>query len=271
MLRGSCLRERVKGEMRRTIAVVMFLAVFCSDAAHAGFEEMPQPGSGPPVVLLHGLIRTGRSMSTIGEALSAAGYRVCNVSYPSRHHSIEVLAAEYVAPAVSRCFPDSSAPVDFVTHSMGGIIVRQLAALHAVPSFGRVVMLGPPNGGSELVDEFGNWWLFRAINGPAGGELGTAASSTPRRLGPAGFEVGIIAGDRSWNWLLSRFFPGRNDGKVSVARAALEGMKDFVVINADHTFMVRNREVISQTLRFLRNGAFAHRPAGSPASFASPS
>ena len=257
MLRGSRLRGKVRSGARGAVAAAVLLTVLGSGAANAEFE-IPRPGDGPRVVLLHGLIRTGRSMSSMGEALSKAGYRVCNVSYPSRDHSIEVLAADYVAPAISRCFPDTRAPVNFVTHSMGGIIVRQLAALHAIPSFGRVVMLGPPNAGSELVDEFHSWWLFRAINGPAGAELGTSADSTPRRLGPAFFEVGIIAGDRSWNWLLSRFFTGRNDGKVSVASAALEGMKDFLVINADHTFMVRNREAISQTIRFLRDGAFAH-------------
>jgi len=250
---------------RSILAVAAVWSVVGSSAAHAEFE-MPRSGDGPNVVLLHGLIRSGRSMTTIGEALSDAGYRVCNVSYPSTDHSIEVLASDYVAPAVSRCFPDSNAPVDFVTHSMGGIIVRQLAATHAIPHLGRVVMLGPPNAGSELVDEFGSWWLFRKVNGPAGQQLGTSPESTPRRLGPATFELGIIAGDRSWNWLLSRYLPDRDDGKVSVASAALEGMKDFLVINANHTFIVRNREAISQTLRFLRDGVFAHAAAGRSAS-----
>lgn len=255
MLRGSSF----------ILAVAVALAVLGSGTARAEFE-IPRSGDGPNVVLLHGLIRSGRSMTSIGEALSDAGYRVCNVSYPSTDHSIEILASDHVAPAVSRCFPDSRVPVDFVTHSMGGIIVRQLAATRAIPNLGRVVMLGPPNSGSELVDEFGSWWLFRKINGPAGQELGTSSASTPRRLGPANFEVGIIAGDRSWNWLLSRYFPDRNDGKVSVASAALAGMKDFLVINANHTFIVRNSEAISQTLRFLKDGVFAHAAAGRPAS-----
>jgi triacylglycerol lipase len=139
---------------------------------------------------------------------------------------------------------------------MGGIIVRQMAASGAVPSIGRVVMFGPPNGGSEIVDELGSWWLFGAINGPAGRELGTTASSVPKRLGPATFEVGIIAGDRPRNWLLSRLLPGRNDGKVSVESAALAGMKDFVVMDVNHTFMIRDRDAIAQTVRFLDTGAF---------------
>jgi triacylglycerol lipase len=208
------------------------------------------------VVLLHGLIRSARSMSAVADTLRDEGYRVCNISYPSRHHPIEVLAAEHVAPQVKRCFPEGGGPIDFVTHSMGGIIVRQMAASGAVPSIGRVVMFGPPNGGSEIVDELGSWWLFGAINGPAGRELGTTASSVPKRLGPATFEVGIIAGDRPRNWLLSRLLPGRNDGKVSVESAALAGMKDFVVMDVNHTFMIRDRDAIAQTVRFLDTGAF---------------
>ncbi|HXC50629.1 MAG TPA: alpha/beta fold hydrolase [Candidatus Limnocylindrales bacterium] len=220
---------------------------------HAGAAS-----SGSQVVLLHGLLRSSSSMSRLADSLAARGFNVCNVSYPSRMHSIEVLARDYVAPAVERCFPGSTAPVDFVTHSMGGIVVRQLASTHAIGSFGRVVMLAPPNHGSELVDEFGSWWLFRRINGPAGNELGTTAASVPMKLGPAPFEVGIITGDRTTNLVLSAFIPGRNDGKVSVASARLDGMKDFLVIPVSHTFIMRNTKVIDQTIRFLETGVFDH-------------
>jgi triacylglycerol lipase len=219
----------------------------------------PAPAGARQVVLLHGLFRSSRSMSVMAYALDEQGYEVCNVSYPSRHHTIEVLASDFVAPAVKACFPEGG-PIDFVTHSMGGILVRQMAATGVLPPVGRVVMLGPPNGGSELIDEIGDLWLLgriiEGINGPAGRELGTLADSLPKRLGPATFEVGIIAGDRSWNWLLSRYLPGRDDGKVSVASAELAGMKDFVVMDVNHTFMMRDRDSIAQTIRFLSTGAF---------------
>lgn len=245
------------GSPRVLVAALALVTALAFAEVVLADEAAIRLGSGPPVVLLHGLTRSPASMMTMAKALTAAGFRVCNVGYPSRSHSIEVLAAEYVAPAVAACFPGEKAPVDFVTHSMGGIIVRQLAATHAVPSFGRVVMMGPPNGGSELVDELGKLWLVRMVNGPAGAELGTSAESLPRKLGPATFELGIVAGNRSWNWLYARFFHGANDGKVSVASAGLEGMKDFIIVAATHTYMMRNREVIRQTLEFLRNGAFA--------------
>lgn len=198
-------------------------------------------------------------MLRLEETLTDEGYRVCNLTYPSRHHRIEVLASDYVAPAIRRCFPNETEPVSFVTHSMGGIVVRQLAAAKLLPAMGRVVMLAPPNHGSELVDEFGDWWLFRRINGPAGNELGTRADSVPVRLGPASFEVGILMGNQTFSPLMSAFLPDRDDGKVTVESARLDGMKDFLVIPATHTFIMRNSEAIAQTVHFLAAGEFVRK------------
>src|SRR5687768_11359393 len=154
----------------------------------------------PTVILLHGLARTAASMNKMEASLAEAGYRVCNISYPSREHSIADLAARFVAPEIARCVPDRTEQINFVTHSMGGIILRELARARLQLAFGRVVMLGPPNHGSQVVDELGGWRLFGALNGPAGRELGTEAGSVPQSLGPVTFETGIIAGRRSINW-----------------------------------------------------------------------
>src|ERR1017187_2944795 len=43
------------------------------------------------VILLHGLCRTSRSMAPMERALTAAGYHVLNVDYPSRTAAIEKL------------------------------------------------------------------------------------------------------------------------------------------------------------------------------------
>lgn len=207
-------------------------------------------------MLLHGLARGAASMQPMARALENAGYAVCNLGYPSRQHPVEVLARDYVAPQIARCFPDHPGPLHFVTHSMGGIVLRQLAATGAVPQIGRVVMLSPPNQGSEVVDALGSSRLFQALNGPAGAQLGTAANLPPARLGAAPFELGVLTGNRSVNWALSLLIPGEDDGKVAVLRARLEGMRDFRVIAGSHPFMPRNREAIAQTLHFLRHGVF---------------
>jgi triacylglycerol lipase len=190
-------------------------------------------------------------------ALTQAGYTVWNVNYPSRTAPIEVLADDAIGKAVAECQQNGATKIDFVTHSMGGILVRSYLVRHPMPDLGRVVMLTPPSQGSEIVDKLGNLAVFKWINGPAGDELGTDKDSTPNELGPAHFPVGIIAGDRSINWINSLvFLPGRDDGKVTVARAKLDGMSDFRVIHATHMFITYNDEAIRQTVQFLRTGKF---------------
>jgi hypothetical protein len=221
------------------------------------------PETADRVVLLHGLARTWRSMRFLDRRLTREGFHTCNVAYPSRKHPVETLAADFVLPAILEAFGEGSGAIHFVTHSLGGIIVRQLAASGAPITFGRVVMLAPPNGGSEVVDNLRGWWLFRAVNGPAGSQLGTSADSLPNTLGPAPFEAGIIAGSRSINLFLSTMIRGVNDGKVSIERAKLEGMADFLVVPASHPFIMNNREAVDQTVYFLRHGAFRRPDAAS--------
>jgi len=210
------------------------------------------------VILLHGLCRTKRSMSTMEAALTRAGYVVVNIDYPSRSASIAQLSESSVGEAVNACRAQGAGKIHFVTHSMGGILVRDYLSRHSMPDLGRVVMLGPPNQGSELVDIFGRWWIFNVINGPAGKELSTNPDSTPCKLGTVNFSLGVIAGDRSVNWINSMLIPGANDGKVSVERTKVAGMGDHVVVHATHPFILKNRVAIEQTIKFLHDGGFNH-------------
>lgn len=208
------------------------------------------------VILIHGLARSNNSMQALEQRLSENGFYSINLGYPSREYPIEILADKAIEPALQKCPPESE--VHFVTHSLGGILVRQYLSTHEIPKLGRVVMLGPPNKGSEVVDKLGNVPGFHFLNGDAGLQLGTGPLSVPNSLGPANFDVGIIAGNRSINWILSSIIPSIDDGKVSVERTKLDGMSDHIVMPVTHPFMMKNDGVISQVVYYLKNGRFEH-------------
>lgn len=218
--------------------------------------NMPKIPSAECVVLLHGLARSHLSMHKMSGFLRAAGYCVVNQHYPSTRYKIEYLAEHYIPIALARCRKSRMDKIHFVTHSMGGILLRQYLSQHDIPELGRVVMLAPPNQGSEVVDKLGQYGLFRWFNGPAGQQLGTDSHSVPGQLPDADFELGIIAGKRSVNFFLSRLIPGANDGKVAVSRTSLKGQKDFMVVAKTHPFIMRSRNVMQQTVHFLRHACF---------------
>lgn len=196
-------------------------------------------------------------MWRIESALRDEGWEVVNLDYPSTTKSIDVLSG-FLGEELSVCCGDPDRRIHFVTHSMGGIVVRHYLAQQALPNLGRVVMLSPPSGGSEMVDLLADNPLFERTMGPAGQELGTDASSVPRMLGPVDFELGVITGDSSINPVFSELIPGVDDGAVSVENAKTPGMADFLILPYSHTFIMMSREVIEQTIHFLENGVFDH-------------
>lgn len=206
------------------------------------------------VVLLHGLARSSASMESLASTLESEDYRVLNLDYDSRKMPIQDLAKSIRKRVVEQS--EDARTVHFVTHSMGGIILRQIQRSAPIPKLGRVVMLSPPNHGSEVVDKIKGTWYFKSLNGPAGQQLGTAASDFVQQLGPVDFELGVLTGDRSMNWINSLMIPGKDDGKVSVESAKVEGMRAFKVVHATHPMIMKNKAVIQEVIHFLQTGHF---------------
>jgi hypothetical protein len=220
------------------------------------FSSAPLYADNECVVLLHGLARTSDSMAPIEEELSRNGYQVANVNYASRHKPIEQLAPAVIRQGLNSC-ADASV-VHFVTHSLGGILVRQYLANQNIQQLGYVVMLAPPNQGSEVVDHWQDIPGYKSLNGPAGLQLGTGSQSIPKQLGPVLFPLGVIAGNRTINPLLSLSLANPDDGKVSVENTKVDGMADFIEVPHTHTFIMRSEGVIKQILHFLKHGRFQH-------------
>ncbi|MEO0368523.1 MAG: alpha/beta hydrolase, partial [Pseudomonadota bacterium] len=186
-------------------------------------------------------------------------YLVINESYPSRRFSIEKLAPMAIEPAILKA--EGAQRIHFVTHSMGGILVRQYLKHNDLPNLGHVVMLGAPNQGSEVVNFFLNDpvrnYLFRRFIGPAGSQLGTFDDSVPNQLGEVDFPLAVIAGDRSFNPIYSRLMSGPSDGKVSISSTKVKGMRAHKIMPVNHTFMTANRALIAEIQHYLLHGEFA--------------
>ncbi|MBF0225808.1 MAG: alpha/beta fold hydrolase [Desulfobacterales bacterium] len=207
------------------------------------------------IILLHGLFRSSLSMSLLAFKLKLKGYRVINLDYPSTKFDVNELA-EIVTKKINEQNLQNAKKIHFVTHSLGGIIVRLYLKKSKIDKLGRVVMIAPPNKGSELVDYLKNNFFFKLMNGTAGQRLGTDNESIPNILGPVDFDLGIIAGNKSFNPFFSYCISGENDGKVSVERTKVEGMKDFIVLPNSHTFIMNSPTVFKYILKFIKNGRF---------------
>lgn len=231
---------------------------FVALLAMAACSQAPDSRTGSEcVVLLHGLARTSLSMELLGWSLEDRGYRVANIDYPSRDHRIEELAPLAVEAGIESCeAQDDVDRIHFVTHSLGGILVRYYFAHHALAKLGRVVMLAPPNQGSKAADEMRELPGFEWINGPAGYQLGKGEESIPLQLSPPDFEFAVIAGNQTIDPVTSAVLDDPDDGRVSVSDTRLEGMKDFRVVNASHAFIMQKTQVFILVEEFLRTGSF---------------
>ncbi len=237
-------------------ALALFAVVFAACATAPSTRVAAVAESTECVVLLHGLNRSWRAMRPMAEALHEEGFSTANVDYPSQAGPIEEIAPLAVGTGLHECRATGATKVHFVTHSIGGILLRYQHEHDPIEDLGRVVMLGPPNQGSEIVDRTRTWPGVETISGAAGLQLGTGDDSVPNTLGPVDFELGVIAGTGTINLMTSAMLPNPDDGKVSVAATRVDGMDDFLVVSNSHRYITRSSVVVRNTTSFLKTGRF---------------
>jgi pimeloyl-ACP methyl ester carboxylesterase len=208
------------------------------------------------VLLLHGLAASSRSLRRLERAIVSEGYETLNLAYPSCRMRLADLVEQVHAQRDWIAHPNGRTHI--VTYSMGGLLARGYIARHRPPNLGRVVMLAPPNGGSEVADLLAENFLYRCIFGPVGAELTTnRPESVAQLLGNVDYPLGVIAGNRFIDPLGWLFISGPNDGRVSVERTKVYGMTDHVTIPASHFAMMRNKSAFRYTIHFLKHGRFS--------------
>ena len=222
-------------------------------------EKKLGPMKGPAVILIHGLLQSSKCMVQMGACVEKAGYTAVEFDYPSTQVSIPE-AARYLNQLIQSL--DGIDEINFVTHSMGGLVVRAYTMEYADPRIKRLVMLGTPNQGAELADITHQYWILRTAAGPGARQLGTRTDGLIQKLPVPKFEFAVIAGSRGtpagWNPLI----PGDDDGTVTVESTKLPGATDFATVNALHSRLLWNEEAHIQTINFLKNGRL--RTEGEP-------
>jgi pimeloyl-ACP methyl ester carboxylesterase len=223
-----------------------------ADEKHAAEKHVAEKH----IIVLHGLGMSKSWMSGLSHALKKAAYVVHSISYPSREKDFDLLVKDHIAPLVDGIPAEK---IDFIGHSMGGLLIRFYAREYGSGRIGRVVMIGTPNHGSQVADYLRPWKAFQWFFGAAGTGLGTGPDGAHARLPPVDFECGVIAGDNHWlHFPLSLMadVPVPNDGLVTVESTKIDGMTDHTVLNADHSLLVWTPEVWRRAIAFLKDGKF---------------
>lgn len=192
-------------------------------------------------------------MVPLGLSLSRIGWSVVNIGYPSRRGTIDA-HVDTVRTRLESAGLDPSTELNFVTHSLGGVILRAFVSRVGTEyRFGKAVMLGPPNQGAAFARSIQRCMpLLNRVLGPSYLEVGTLdrPAATDR------ISVGIIAGTRSPERGYSPFVSGPNDGIVAVSETTLPGAADTLVVRGMHTFLMYQPTIMRQVAFFLNHGRF---------------
>lgn len=206
------------------------------------------------VILLHGILGEKKCMKKFADFLENNGYKTLNIGYASSKYDISTICNHIHAEILD--FSNKVDKINFIGFSLGGLIIRAYLNINKPTNLNRVVMIGTPNKGSEIADYLKNYWIYKKLYGPAGQQLTTDQSNFREIFGNIYYELGVIAGESSVNFIANKIINQSNDGRVSIINTYIKGLSDHIVIKSHHRKLTSNQQVWKLSLDFLNKGKF---------------
>ena len=241
---------------------MMLLPLACNEHATANARTNSRPlkaatenttNSKHTVVMIHGIARSTGTFRVLRRALRDTEWNAVAFGYKSTRGALEDHA-----DALARFLDnlEGQETISFVTHSMGGLILRHLLArkrpLQQPRQIGRIVLIAPPNQGSRIADTLKDLRAYKAFYGPAGQQL--IPSSVAKVPGLSGNEFAVVAGGKGNGKGFNPLLPGDDDGTVAVAETLLDGARDSLLVPAIQARISNNPITVRATISFLRHG-----------------
>ncbi len=233
------------------------------NAVYARFSDIRkaqaiEPVSRTMVMLVHGIAPVIDPFRKTEPFLRDLGYDVVSVRYPSTRDTLQSHAAG-LAQVLERL--EGTDVVHFVTHSMGGLVIRCLLAGEGAwrdrVKVGRVILIAPPNQGSAIARVLQDFQPYKFFWGKSGQQLTPkAAANVPQ----ARFPFITIAGGRNDGRGYNPLLDGDNDGTVTVAETLLAGAEAHHVVPSIHTTIAGSPDA----LRLCRDYLASYTDAGAP-------
>ena len=238
----------------------------CAAAFAALIREGRVPAvDGPTVIVLHGLGEGRWSMRPLVKHLrKELDATILSFGYASTGAGLD--AHGRALADVIRQLPAAD-HVSFVGHSMGNLVVRRwlsIAPPEDVARMRRMVMLGPPNQGSDLARMVGRVGILASLASGAGRELVLEWPKISAELAVPPCPFGIVAGGKGDERGYSSLLPGDDDAVVRVAETHLPGAQDFLLVPVRHAAMMQHPDVQRATSAFLETGGFPAPAAAAP-------
>ena len=204
--------------------------------------------------MVHGLLRRSLNFYSLGKKVRQHGYHVYLYDYPTTRYPVWQHGSHLrlYLEKIARCHPGSK--IHLVTHSMGAILTRE-ALRHLDPHYaaensllmpdriGQIIMLAPPNSGSDVARFFCRYLPIAARWIKPLADLSSAPESyihqVPR---PAGINIGVI---------IARF-----DREVKAEYTILPEVRHYLTVNSEHSLIMYLPSTGRAVIDFLKYGRF---------------